>query len=203
MEEKPLKARTKSLSPNDSVKSSSKSDIRNLWTKATLSQPKLNVLTNVCDDSDQEDSSSRSKSGQWYRRKTCPERAWEKRDDRKKGSITQGELDGHALEQEQSPSSFQKNHVEGVQDSGELDSSVSSVNVLKHTHHRAYWAEQQDRLPLPLMELMVNEALEILTKARRSYRSAFGKDHFLTHQLQGQIEDLEKQRNGRQQVPEP
>ncbi|XP_015424559.1 PREDICTED: testis-expressed sequence 40 protein [Myotis davidii] len=85
----------------------------------------------------------------------------------------------------------------------ELDSSVSSVNILKHTHHRAYWAEQQDRLPLPLMELMVNEALEILTKALRSYLSAFGEDHILTQQLQGQIEDLKKQRNGRQQVPEP
>ncbi|XP_005864256.1 PREDICTED: testis-expressed sequence 40 protein isoform X2 [Myotis brandtii] len=151
------------LAKNDSVKLSSKSDIRNLWTKATLSQPKLNGLTNVYEDSDQEDSSSRSKSGQWYRRKTDPGRASGKWDDRNKGSITQGELDGHTLEQ--SPNSFQRNHVEGVQDSGELDSSVSSLNIMKHTHHRAYWEEQQDRLPLPLMDLMENEALEILTKA--------------------------------------
>lgn len=45
---------------------------------------------------------------------------------------------------------------------------MSSLNIAKHTPHRAYWAEQQSRLPLPLMELMENEALEILTKALRS-----------------------------------
>ncbi|XP_023603121.1 cation channel sperm-associated protein subunit zeta isoform X1 [Myotis lucifugus] len=53
----------------------------------------------------------------------------------------------------------------GTSLASELDSSVSSLNIMKHTHHRAYWEEQQDRLPLPLMDLMENEALEILTKA--------------------------------------
>ncbi|KAL2805799.1 cation channel sperm-associated auxiliary subunit zeta, partial [Daubentonia madagascariensis] len=79
-------------------------------------------------------------------------------------------------------------------------SSVSSVESLKHTPHQAYWAEQQNRLPLPLMELMENEALEILTKALRSYRSGIGREHFLTKELQRYIEGIKKRRNTRQNV---
>ncbi|XP_054581820.1 cation channel sperm-associated auxiliary subunit zeta isoform X2 [Eptesicus fuscus] len=201
-----LRATAKSLSPHDLVRSSSKSDIRNLWTKATLSQPKLNLqLTNVYEDSDQEDSGGSRRAGQWYKQKTDDsESGWERWSERNtEGGIWQEELGGHSSELEQSPRGSQRNDVEGVVDFGskmDLASSVSSLNILKHTHHRAYWVEQQNRLPLPLVELMENEALEILTKALQSYRSAIGRDHFLTRQLQRYIEGLKKRRNRRQHV---
>ncbi|KAL4696861.1 hypothetical protein H8959_002559 [Pygathrix nigripes] len=79
----------------------------------------------------------------------------------------------------------------------EKSSSTSSLNIAKHTPHRAYWAEQQSRLPLPLMELMENEALEILIKALRSYQLGIGRDHFLTKELQRYIEGLKKRRSKR------
>lgn len=45
-------------------------DIRNLWTRATLSQPKLNVArSSVGEDSDMEVSSIGSKSRGWYNQK--------------------------------------------------------------------------------------------------------------------------------------
>lgn len=102
----------KFLSPSDLVKTSPKSDIRNLWSRATLSQPKL---TNVYKDSAQEDSPESSKAGQ----RTHSEPTWEERDDRKKVNIMDimnPQADGHTSEQ--SPSSFLRNDVEGVEDSG-------------------------------------------------------------------------------------
>ncbi|XP_048960658.1 cation channel sperm-associated auxiliary subunit zeta-like [Canis lupus dingo] len=47
----------------------------------------------------------------------------------------------------------------------EVSSSESWLSMSRHTPHGAYWIEQQNRLPLPLMEVVENEALEILTKA--------------------------------------
>lgn len=102
----------KSLSPRDLVKASSKSDIRNLWSRATLSQPKL---TNVYKNSDQEDRPESRKAGQ----RTHSEPAWEEWDDRKKVNIMDimnPQADGHTWEQ--SPGSFSRNDVEGVEDSG-------------------------------------------------------------------------------------
>ncbi|KAK1335503.1 hypothetical protein QTO34_003289 [Cnephaeus nilssonii] len=271
MEEKPFKATAKSLSPHDLVRSGSKSDIRNLWTKATLSQPKLNVqLTNVYEDSDQEDSGESRRAGQWYKQKAddsrapgsagvrgtrrrhlaggtrgpplgagaepqgLPEKRWRRgRGFREQdgsvrlppavgalraggwlarasmsvgverweaaGSKFLGE-EGRGRESETSISCLLHTPYWGCACNQDLASSVSSLNILKHTHHRAYWVEQQNRLPLPLMELMENEALEILTKALQSYRSAIGKDHFLTRQLQRYIEGLKKRQNRRQHV---
>uniref|UniRef100_A0ABI0NXN4 Catsper channel auxiliary subunit zeta n=1 Tax=Bos taurus TaxID=9913 RepID=A0ABI0NXN4_BOVIN len=134
-------ASAKSSSHHGSGRSSLQ-DIRNMWTTATLSQPKLNVqLPTVREDSELEDVSV-----------------------------------------------------------SEKPSSVSSLNISRHTPHRAYWVEQQSRLPLPLTELMENEALEILTEALRSYQSEIGRDHSLTKQLQRYIEGLKRRRNRRLQV---
>lgn len=57
----------KSSGCRNSLKSDSHSDIRNLWSMATLSQPKLNVQrSNVSEDSDLDGSSLGSKIGEWY-----------------------------------------------------------------------------------------------------------------------------------------
>ncbi|XP_044540745.1 cation channel sperm-associated protein subunit zeta [Gracilinanus agilis] len=58
--------------------------------------------------------------------------------------------------------------------------------------HVAYWAEQKHQLPLPLLNLLEEETLEILTKTLQSYRKGIGKDHKLTQQLQMQVEKLSK-----------
>ncbi|XP_036115565.1 cation channel sperm-associated protein subunit zeta [Molossus molossus] len=201
MEETPFKASDKSSGRHDSVKSSSKSDIRNLWSTATLSQPKLNSrLTSVYEDSELESSSIDSKTGQWYNQKTSHDSdgVWEECNDGiDKVCTKQEEPDRH-----DGPRSSLRRHLEGDEDfpgtKMEISSSMSSLSILKRTPHQAYWVEQQNRLPLPLMELMENEALEILTKALRSYRSGLGKDHILTKQLQRYIERLKGRRNKRQ-----
>ncbi|CAK6449683.1 unnamed protein product [Pipistrellus nathusii] len=206
MEEKPFKATAKSLSPHDSSKSGSKGDIRNLWTRATLSQPRLNIqLTDVYEDLDPEDSGEDWKAGQWYKQPSSDGGAregWSQRN--AEAGTRQEELDAYTSEElEQSPRSAQRGDVKGLEDLGskmDFASSVSSVNIMKHTHHRAYWREQQSRMPLPLLELMENEALEILTKALRTYQSEIGRDHFLTKQLQRYIEGLRKRRNRRLHV---
>ncbi|XP_032450985.1 cation channel sperm-associated protein subunit zeta [Lynx canadensis] len=192
-----------SLGSGGSDTSRPDNDIRNLWTRATLSQSKLNVpLPNVCEDSDLEDSSPHSKTRRW-----CNEKARRDSDGgwdhgEYKDGFKQEELEDHSLLELQlrQESSLGSHLEEGDVDSKteiEMSSSESSLNILKHTPHRAYWAEQQNRLPLPLMELMENEALEILTKALRSYRSAIGRDHFLTKQLQRSIEGLKRRRSKR------
>uniref|UniRef100_A0A8C8XIF0 Catsper channel auxiliary subunit zeta n=1 Tax=Panthera leo TaxID=9689 RepID=A0A8C8XIF0_PANLE len=196
MEEKPFRA---SLGSGGSDTSRPDNDIRNLWTRATLSQSKLNVpLPNVCEDSDLEDGSAHSKTRRWYNEKARRDSL----DGEYKDSFKQEELEDHSLLELQlrQESSLGSHLEEGDVDSKteiEMSSSESSLNILKHTPHRAYWAEQQNRLPLPLMELMENEALEILTKALRSYRSAIGRDHFLTKQLQRSIEGLKRRRSKR------
>ncbi|XP_043826554.1 cation channel sperm-associated protein subunit zeta [Dromiciops gliroides] len=58
--------------------------------------------------------------------------------------------------------------------------------------HRAYWAELQNRLPLSLVNLMEQEALEILTKSLHSYRKGIGQDHKLTQQLQRHVDQLRR-----------
>ncbi|XP_032497108.1 cation channel sperm-associated protein subunit zeta [Phocoena sinus] len=206
MEEKPFKALAKSSGHRGSGKSSPH-DIRNLWTTATQSQPKLNVaLPTVREDSELEGSSVGGKTRWSYNQKAGHDSdgGWEESDDGEdKDSFKPEELDEHALmELEMRRGSSLGGSLE--EDDSKTDdenaSSVSSLSISKHTPHRAYWVEQQSRLPLPLTELMENEALEILTKALRSYRSEIGRDHFLTKQLQRYIEGLKRRRNKRLQV---
>ncbi|XP_045871043.1 cation channel sperm-associated protein subunit zeta isoform X1 [Meles meles] len=205
MEEKPFRASLGSRASD----LSNPEDIRNLWTRATLSQPKLNVArSSVGEDSDMEVSSIGSKSRGWYNQKARGDSdgIWEewdivedkdgfKQEDLDKPSLLELELSrarslGSGLEEQDGDSKESKTDTE-------MSSSESSLNISKHTPHRAYWMEQQNRLPLPLMDLMENEALEILTKALRSYRSGIGRDHFLTKQLQRHIEGLRRRRNKR------
>ncbi|XP_004394121.1 PREDICTED: testis-expressed sequence 40 protein [Odobenus rosmarus divergens] len=202
MEEKPFKA---SLGSYGSDKSSPDNDIRNLWTRATLSQPKLNVpRSSVGENSDMEGGGIGRKSRRWYNQKAGRDSdgGWEEWDDGEdKGSFKQEDLnESSLLELELRRASSLRSRlgedVDSVTDT-EMSSSESSLNISKHTPHRAYWMEQQNRLPLPLMELMENEALEILTKALRSYRSGIGRDHFLTKQLQRCIEGLKRRQSKR------
>ncbi|XP_034869026.1 potassium channel subfamily K member 4 isoform X2 [Mirounga leonina] len=194
-----------SLGSHGSDKSSPDNDIRNLWTRATLSQPKLNVpRSSVGEDSDMEGSGVGSKSRRWYNLKAGRDSdgAWEEWDDGEdKDSFRQEDLgESSLLELELRRASSLGSRLGEDVDSKtdtEMSSSESSLNISKHTPHRAYWMEQQNRLPLPLMELMESEALEILTKALRSYRSGIGRDHFLTKQLQRYIEGLKRRRSKR------
>uniref|UniRef100_A0A8I3PT12 Catsper channel auxiliary subunit zeta n=1 Tax=Canis lupus familiaris TaxID=9615 RepID=A0A8I3PT12_CANLF len=163
---------------------SSYKDTRNLWTRATLSQPKLNVpRSKICDDSDAEGSSLGSKTRRGYSRKAGRE---------------PGDLHGHlSLEMELRRGSILGSHLEEDVDSKtetEVSSSESWLSMSRHTPHGAYWIEQQNRLPLPLMEVVENEALEILTKA---LWSEDGPDHFLTKHLQRYIEGLKRRRSKR------
>ncbi|KAB0404139.1 hypothetical protein E2I00_008892, partial [Balaenoptera physalus] len=180
---------------------SSPHDIRNLWTTATLSQPKLNVpLPTVREDSELEGSSVGGKTRWSYNQKAGHDSdgGWEESDDGEdKDNFKPEELDEHALmelEMRRGSSLGGPLEEDDSKTDSEKPSSVSSLNISKHTPHRAYW------LPLPLTELMENEALEILTKALRSYRSEIGRDHFLTKQLQRYIEGLKRRRNKRLQV---
>ncbi|XP_011848880.1 PREDICTED: testis-expressed sequence 40 protein [Mandrillus leucophaeus] len=196
MEEKPSKVSLKSSDRHDSDKESVHSDIRDLWTTTTLSQAQLNMpLSEVCEGFDAEGRSI-SKTRRWY---SPGSRSLDEGDT---ASHKPEEMDEHALVELElhRGSSMEINPGEkdtASQIEAEKSSSMSSLNIAKHTPHRAYWAEQQSRLPLPLMELMENEALEILTKALRSYQLGIGRDHFLTKELQRYIEGLKKRRSKR------
>ncbi|XP_006911210.1 potassium channel subfamily K member 4 [Pteropus alecto] len=200
----------KSSGCRSSLKSDSHSDIRNLWSMATLSQPKLNVQrSNVSEDSDLDGSSLGSKIGEWYNQRAgySSDGGWKEWDNRVADvDLKPEEMDDDTLlELELHPIGSLESHLEEEDDDArtelEISSSMPSLHILKHIpHHRAYWVEQQNRLPLPLTELMENEALEILTKALQSYRSEIGRDHFLTKQLQRYIEGLKRRRNKRLHV---
>ncbi|XP_037695362.1 cation channel sperm-associated protein subunit zeta [Choloepus didactylus] len=191
------------------------SDVRNLWTTGTLSLQQLNTpLPTVSECSDSEDESADHKTQIFDDRKAVPASVtgWDEQEEREditlkdKESFTQEVVDEHimlGMELHRS-GSVGSDLEEGVEDAKPnaqtVRASVSSHSLSKHTPHRAYWAEQQNRLPLPLTELMEQEALEILTKALYSYRSRIGWDHFLTKQLQRHIEGLRKRRYKRLNV---
>ncbi|XP_070930497.1 cation channel sperm-associated auxiliary subunit zeta isoform X2 [Macaca nemestrina] len=166
MEEKPSKVSLKSSDRHDSDKESVHSDIRDLWTTTTLSQAQLNMpLSEVCEGFDAEGRSI-SKTRGWY---SPGSRSLDEGD---KASHKPEEMDEHALVELELHRGSSMEIIPGEDTASQIEaeksSSMSSLNIAKHTPHRAYWAEQQSRLPLPLMELMENEALEILTKALRS-----------------------------------
>ncbi|OWK17535.1 hypothetical protein Celaphus_00013328, partial [Cervus elaphus hippelaphus] len=177
---------------------SSLHDIRSMWSTATLSQPKLNVqLPTVREDSELEDFSVSGETRWSYDQKAGhdAEGGWEASDggeDKDRFNPEEPELGGD--------SSQGSRLEEDASKTDEKATSASSLNILRHTPHRAYWVEQQSRLPLPLTELMENEALEILTEALQSYQSEIGRDHSLTKQLQRYIEGLKRRRNRRLQV---
>nr|XP_012318507.1 cation channel sperm-associated protein subunit zeta [Aotus nancymaae] len=186
MEEKPSKVSHKSLDRHGSDeerKESVRSDIRDLWTTATLSQSELNTpLSDVCENFDAEGRSISQTRG-WY--------------GQGRRSLDEGDKASQKLRRSSSMEISQRKEDTASELKAEKSSSMSSLDIVKHIPHHAYWAEQQNRLPLPLIELMENEALEILTQALRSYRLGIGRDHFLTKELQQYIEGLKKRRSKR------
>ena len=102
--------------------SSPDKDTRNLWTRATLSQPKLNVpRSKICDDSDAEGSSLGSKTRQWYSRKAGREsdggwEEWEDGED-KDGFRREGLHEHLSLEMELRRGSILGSHLEEDVDS--------------------------------------------------------------------------------------
>ncbi|XP_027435658.1 cation channel sperm-associated protein subunit zeta isoform X3 [Zalophus californianus] len=151
MEEKPFKA---SLGSHGSDKSSPDNDIRNLWTRATLSQPKLNVpRSSVGENSDMEGGGIGRKSRRWYNQKAGRDSdgGWEEWDDGEdKGSFKQEDLNESSLlelelRRASSLGSRLGEDVDSVTDT-EMSSSESSLSISKHTPHRAYWMEQQNRV---------------------------------------------------------
>uniref|UniRef100_G1TVD3 Uncharacterized protein n=1 Tax=Oryctolagus cuniculus TaxID=9986 RepID=G1TVD3_RABIT len=206
MEEKPFKVSVKPQERRSSGRASPQDDIRNLWTTATLSQSQLNLpLAELCESFD-EGGAVRHAAAAWL------ESRWEL------GEQGAAQPDGASVESEalepelRRESSLESCLEEGDESRTTTESSLVSVpRVSRHTPHRAYWTEQQNRLPLPLVELMENEALEILTKALHSepptppapakgYRRDIGREHFLTKELKRYIEGLKRRRSKRFQV---
>ncbi|XP_004618566.1 cation channel sperm-associated auxiliary subunit zeta isoform X2 [Sorex araneus] len=174
---------------------SSGQDIRDLWTKATLSQVDGSVSLNIVyEDIESQSSYSSSRSeALWSRSKESLMHIWKRPD---------SEEDNVSLKK--SDTFLDKLSVGRLSDRDmptyrKISSSLLT-GVHKYAPHKPYWMEQHTRLPLPLVELMENEVLEILTKALKSYQSAIGDDHVLTMQLQRQVEALRKRRYKRLNV---
>ncbi|XP_010634386.1 cation channel sperm-associated protein subunit zeta isoform X2 [Fukomys damarensis] len=113
---------------------------------------------------------------------------------RDKDRFKSEDLDQHTLLELEPPRSRSLgNHLVEVASESEIrKESLSSA--WEHADFQLYLAEQQKKLPLPLRELMETEALEILTKALKSYRSKIGENHFLTKELQRRVEELQRRR---------
>uniref|UniRef100_A0A8C8YVB5 Uncharacterized protein n=1 Tax=Prolemur simus TaxID=1328070 RepID=A0A8C8YVB5_PROSS len=160
------------------------SDIRDLWTTATLSESQLNLpLSEVCENFDEEGICV--DKTQWYRRNG----SWED-DEEDEGNSYPEELDEQTLpEQEPHQGSSTEPHVgEKGDDSkikAEKPSSMSSVEGFTHSPHLAYWAEQQNRLSLALL---------------LGYRSGIGREHFLTKELQRYIDGIKKRQDTGQNI---
>ncbi|XP_055964923.1 cation channel sperm-associated auxiliary subunit zeta [Sorex fumeus] len=155
-------------------------DIRDLWTKATLSQVDGSVSLNIIyEDLESQSSYSSSKTDpQWSVSKESLMHIWKRPESEEnislqKSSTFTDKISLRKLLERDKP----------------IYRKASSIvpGAHKYAPHKPYWMEQHTRLPLPLEELMENEVLEILTKALKSYQSLIGVDHVLTMQLQGQV----------------
>ncbi|XP_054998679.1 cation channel sperm-associated auxiliary subunit zeta isoform X1 [Sorex araneus] len=142
---------------------SSGQDIRDLWTKATLSQVDGSVSLNIVyEDIESQSSYSSSRSeALWSRSKESLMHIWKRPD---------SEEDNVSLKK--SDTFLDKLSVGRLSDRDmptyrKISSSLLT-GVHKYAPHKPYWMEQHTRLPLPLVELMENEVLEILTKALKS-----------------------------------
>ncbi|XP_044799589.1 cation channel sperm-associated protein subunit zeta isoform X2 [Bubalus bubalis] len=136
-------------------------------------KPKLNVqLPTVREDSELEDVSVSGKTRWSYDQKAGhdAEGGWEASDGGEDKDTFKPE-EPEELELGGDSSQGSRLEEDDSKTDNEKPSSVSSLNISRHTPHRAYWVEQQSRLPLPLTELMENEALEILTEALRTLPS--------------------------------
>ncbi|EDM12626.1 rCG47836 [Rattus norvegicus] len=137
-------------------RSSPYGDVRQLWSTATLSTTNASV-SGVCEDFDEEGKSV-SKLRKHSQAISITEAL----------NLEPEEIQQQArLELEQYHSRSLEREIE---ENFLATSSESEVSLSKP--HRAYWIEQQNRLPLPLMDIMETEVLDILKKALSSPRLA-------------------------------
>ncbi|XP_058161223.1 cation channel sperm-associated auxiliary subunit zeta [Dasypus novemcinctus] len=204
MEEKASQESGKFSERRGSGESGRSSDIRHLWSTATLSLPQLDeLLPAVPEGSDPEDDGASSPAALRADRDARP--AWDEPDEggdpapSGEDDLGREAADEHEVGLEVLRGGALAGNLEEG-DGAPQTEAESAFSLSKHLPHRAYWAEQQNRLPLPLVELMEKEVLEILTRALHSYRSGIGWDHLLTKQLQRHVEELKKRRNKRLNV---
>ncbi|KFO28448.1 cation channel sperm-associated protein subunit zeta isoform X1 [Fukomys damarensis] len=192
MEEEPFKAPPDHQSPGQV---SRPNGLPNGCTRATPSQPHLSMqLSEVRGSSGQEGGGTVFEACEWDSQRGLQEDVDKSISLRDKDRFKSEDLDQHTLLELEPPRSRSLgNHLVEVASESEIrKESLSSA--WEHADFQLYLAEQQKKLPLPLRELMETEALEILTKALKSYRSKIGENHFLTKELQRRVEELQRRR---------
>uniref|UniRef100_A0A8C8TMR6 Cation channel sperm associated auxiliary subunit zeta n=1 Tax=Peromyscus maniculatus bairdii TaxID=230844 RepID=A0A8C8TMR6_PERMB len=166
----------------NSARSSLYGDVRDLWSTATMSTANAS-LADVCEDFDEEGRDV-EKSRRYSHTISLKESLHLEPEEIQQQARLELELRrGSTLERDL------------VVDEEEHDESVTSFE--QSAPHRNGVFLLPFQLPLPLMELMENEVLDILSKALNTYRSTIGRGHFMTKELQGYIEGLKKRRNKR------
>ncbi|XP_059117948.1 cation channel sperm-associated auxiliary subunit zeta [Peromyscus eremicus] len=184
-----------------SARSSLYGDVRDLWSTATMSTANASV-SEVCEDFDEEGRDV-EKSRRYSHTISMKENLNLEPEEIQQQARLELELRrGRSLERvltvdEEHDESGTSLEQRGLAQAIVKSTSESSVSPSKQTPHQAYWTEQQNKLPLPLMELMENEVLDILSKALNTYKATIGRGHFMTKELQGYIEGLKKRRNKR------
>ncbi|XP_005063972.1 cation channel sperm-associated protein subunit zeta isoform X1 [Mesocricetus auratus] len=175
-----------------SVRSSLYGDVRDLWSTAELSTANVSV-SDVCEDFDEEGRTV-EKSRRYSQTISMKENLnLNPEEIQQQARLELALRRGRSLERDLAVDEEEDESVISLVKS----TSESSLSLSKQMPHQAYWTEQQNRLPLPLMELMENEVLDILGKALSTYKATIGKTHFMTKELQGYIERLKKRRNQR------
>ncbi|XP_031240575.1 cation channel sperm-associated protein subunit zeta isoform X2 [Mastomys coucha] len=146
-----------------SVRSSLQEDVRDLWSTATMSTANVSV-SEVCEDFDEDGKPVSSRPRKYSQSISIrdslnlePEEIQQQA--RLELEMWRGRTLDLGEDREESASSL-------------ATSTSESLNLSLLKPHRAYWTEQQGKLPLPLMELMENEVLDILKKALSSPRLA-------------------------------
>ncbi|XP_051002850.1 cation channel sperm-associated auxiliary subunit zeta [Acomys russatus] len=176
-----------------SIKSGLFGDVRDLWSTANISVANVSV-SDVCEDfDDYETPRAAGKPRRFSQTISMMENLNLNAEEIQKQARLELELRrGRSLERDLTD----EDQLEGQCSLAE-SSSESSVSLMKEMPHQAYWTEQQNRLPIPLMELMENEVLEILSKALITYKTKIGRSHFITKELQSHINELKKRRERR------
>ncbi|XP_036059140.1 cation channel sperm-associated protein subunit zeta [Onychomys torridus] len=192
MEEVVSKAVSKHVHRRRSTRSSLYGDVRDLWSTAIMSTANASVA-DVCEDFDEEGRDV-AKSRRYSHTISITENLNLKPEEIQQQARLELELRrGRSLERDLAVDDEHEESVTSLVKS----TSESSVSLSKQMPHQAYWTEQQNRLPLPLMELMESEVLDILSKALNTYKSTIGRGHYMTKELQGYIDGLKKRRNKR------
>ncbi|XP_040604644.1 cation channel sperm-associated protein subunit zeta isoform X2 [Mesocricetus auratus] len=146
-----------------SVRSSLYGDVRDLWSTAELSTANVSV-SDVCEDFDEEGRTV-EKSRRYSQTISMKENLnLNPEEIQQQARLELALRRGRSLERDLAVDEEEDESVISLVKS----TSESSLSLSKQMPHQAYWTEQQNRLPLPLMELMENEVLDILGKALSS-----------------------------------